>query len=58
VLVKLKFLGEEFYLVVPPIHPPLGSIKVLSMWSIISFMFDITKPASVDNLFGSWDRSF
>jgi hypothetical protein len=56
--VKLKFLGEEFYLVVPPIHPPLGSIKVLSMWSIISFMFDITKPASVDNLFGSWDRSF
>jgi hypothetical protein len=29
VLVKLKFPEEKFYLVVSPIHPPLGGIKVL-----------------------------
>jgi hypothetical protein len=31
VLVKLKFPGEKFYLVVSPIHPSLGGIKVLSI---------------------------
>jgi hypothetical protein len=31
--VKLKFPGEKFYLVIPPIHPPLGGIKVLSVTS-------------------------
>jgi hypothetical protein len=28
------------------------------MWSVISCMFGITKPASMDDLFGPWLRSF
>jgi hypothetical protein len=44
--VKLKFLGEKFYLVVSPIHPPLGGIKVLSGVHTDTLACATLRPAS------------